>query len=82
MKNGPLLGHLSIRTADRRSTGTLPADDHAAIRHSLLDRHGAAALAAHGRAIAIVAFLAPPALATAIRITDPHAYARAFYVTP
>jgi hypothetical protein len=78
----PCGGIFRCHLQDRRSAGALPADDHAAIRHSLLDRHGAAALAAHGRAIAIVAFLAPPALATAIRITDPHAYARAFYVTP
>src|SRR6266508_3778905 len=61
---------LRFERQDPPSARALLANDHGAVRHSLLDRHGAAALAAHGPTIAITA-----ALAVAIRLADPHAYA-------
>src|SRR6266508_1650339 len=78
---------LRFERQDPLSARALLANDHGAVRHSLLDRHGAAALAAHGRPIAITATLAvttlfPPTalavalpLAVALRLADPHAYA-------
>src|SRR5262245_18115088 len=55
------------------SAAAAAANDHAAIRQSLLDGHRATALAADGRAFAI-----DTALAVAVGLADPHAHARAF----